>query len=152
MKPTRTTNQKRIILEELRKLKTHPTAADIYDIARRQLPRLSLGTVYRNLDALTRSGEIRRIASAGAEARFDGNPSQHYHVRCVRCGRLDDVEHPKHDMDLVAIQRSSGYDIHGFELEFFGICPMCQSGDNESGDWRNITNHDQSDHAARRNQ
>lgn len=56
---TRMTRQRAVILEELRKTATHPTADELYSIVRRRLPRISLGTVYRNLDFLADSGEIR---------------------------------------------------------------------------------------------
>ena len=78
----RVTRQRRVILEELRKLTSHPTAPALYEVVRRRLPRISLGTVYRNLELLARAGFIQRLDLQGAEARFDGNPEHHYHVRC----------------------------------------------------------------------
>ena len=62
---TRMTRQRAVILEELRKVKTHPTADELYSIVRERLPRISLGTVYRNLDFLADTGEIRRLEAAG---------------------------------------------------------------------------------------
>ncbi|MGC8659306.1 MAG: Fur family transcriptional regulator, partial [Desulfomonilaceae bacterium] len=55
----RQTSQRRIILEELAKLKTHPTANEVYEVVRKRLPKISLGTVYRNLELLSESGSIR---------------------------------------------------------------------------------------------
>ena len=71
----RTTRQRQVILEELQKLQSHPTAAALYEIVRRRVPKISLGTVYRNLELLARTGLIRKLEFAGAEARFDGNVS-----------------------------------------------------------------------------
>ena len=70
---TRMTRQRAVILEELRKVKTHPTADELYSIVRERLPRISLGTVYRNLDFLTESKEILKLESAGSIRRFDGD-------------------------------------------------------------------------------
>src|SRR5574340_808335 len=88
----RRTRQREVILEELQKVKSHPTAVGLHDLVRRRLPKISLGTVYRNLELLAKAGVIRKLETAGAEARFDGNAGQHHHIRCVGCGRVDDVE------------------------------------------------------------
>jgi Fur family ferric uptake transcriptional regulator len=71
----RITRQCAVILEELRKLDTHPTADELCGIVRRRLPRISLGTVYRNLDYFVTMGEIVRLDSASSSMRFDGNIS-----------------------------------------------------------------------------
>ncbi|UCC29705.1 MAG: transcriptional repressor [Phycisphaerales bacterium] len=122
----RNTRQREVVLEELRRLGTHPTAAELYEIARARLPKISLGTVYRNLELLAENGIIQKLKISGAEARFDGDPQRHYHVCCVRCGRVDDV----HDLPRNFVRRRakqlSGYDILGFRLEFNGICPECK--------------------------
>lgn len=70
---TRMTRQRMVILEELRKVKTHPTADELYAMVRTRMPRISLGTVYRNLDFLTESKEILKLESAGSIRRFDGD-------------------------------------------------------------------------------
>ncbi|MDR2745258.1 MAG: transcriptional repressor, partial [Desulfovibrio sp.] len=75
------TRQRSVILEELRKVDTHPTADELYTIVRVRLPHISLGTVYRNLEYLVAAGEIARLESAGTSMRFDGDVSGHQHVR-----------------------------------------------------------------------
>jgi len=125
-KAQRNTRQRQVVLEELKKLTSHPTAAELYEITRARLPKISLGTVYRNLELLAQNGLIGKLEIGGSEARFDGNPERHYHVRCVRCGRVDDV----HDLPGSFVKREvkhlSGYEILGFRLEFIGICPECK--------------------------
>ena len=123
----RTTRQRKVILEELRMLDTHPSAADLYEIVRRKLPRISLGTVYRNLELLASSGAILKLESGGGQARFDGNPDRHHHVRCSVCGRVDDVHRPVGDRGLAKIGTLEGYEITDFRLEFIGVCPACQA-------------------------
>jgi Fur family ferric uptake transcriptional regulator len=122
----RTTRQRQVILEELCKLCTHPTAADLYAIVRRRLPNVSLGTVYRNLDFLARAGTIQKLELAGAETRFDGNPDRHYHLRCVRCGRVDDIAGAPMEVPTASEQDFRGYAVLGHRLEFFGVCPQCR--------------------------
>jgi Fur family ferric uptake transcriptional regulator len=120
------TSQRKVILEELRGVDTHPTADRIYEMVRRRLPRISLGTVYRNLETLAEQGLIRKYESAGSQRRYDGDPSNHYHVRCLRCGRLDDVPlSPVADVEHLLKDRTE-YEIVGHRLEFEGICPDCR--------------------------
>jgi Fur family ferric uptake transcriptional regulator len=126
-KARRNTRQRRVVLEELQKVTSHPTAAELFDLARRRLPGISLGTVYSNLELLSRTGVIRKLEISGSAARFDGNPDRHCHVRCIRCGRVDDV----HDVpaDLAKIGGSAvvgDYEILECDLRFVGICPECR--------------------------
>jgi Fur family ferric uptake transcriptional regulator len=87
----RMTKQRRLILDELRKKNDHPTADILYDRVRKHMPRISLGTVYRNLEILTALGEIQTLELSGTQKRYDGIPGKHYHIRCLHCGRLDDA-------------------------------------------------------------
>jgi len=124
--PLRMTAQRRIILEELRKVHTHPTAGEIHQIVRKRLPRISLGTVYRNLEILSESGMIQKLEIAGAQKRFDGTVGNHYHVRCIRCGRVDDVLVDPIPMINEALVEAAGYEILWRRIEFVGVCPQCQ--------------------------
>ena len=126
MKLQRNTRQRQVILEELRKLTSHPTAADLYEIVRRRLPKISLGTVYRNLELLTQTDLIQKLEISGTEARFDGNADQHDHIRCVRCGRVGDLHSVPGDRVRDGIKELDGYEILGYHLWFFGICPACR--------------------------
>ena len=123
----RNTRQRQVVLEELRKLDTHPTASQLYEITRRRLPRISLGTVYRNLELLVEMGLARKLEMAGAEARFDGDVSQHYHVRCIRCGRVADTHALGDEPVKVDVKEVAGYEITGVRVEFDGICPECRA-------------------------
>lgn len=123
---TRTTKQRTVILETLRCLSSHPTADEIYNIVREKLPRISLGTVYRNLEILAGSGEILRIERAGSQKRFDGNKMPHQHARCHQCGRIFDV-HPQVDVRAPELPADAipGFRLEGMEIEFVGRCESC---------------------------
>jgi Fur family transcriptional regulator, ferric uptake regulator len=123
----RNTRQRQVVLEELRKLTLHPTAVMLYEIVRRRLPKISLGTVYRNLDLLARRGDIQRLDTSAGESRFDGNTAPHDHIRCIRCGRLDDVFAPALDLMACATNDCSGYRILGRRIEWLGVCPLCET-------------------------
>ena len=124
----RNTRQRQVILEELRKLTSHPTAVGLYEIVRRRLPRISLGTVYRNLDLLAEAGVIQKLEHSGAQTRFDGNVDAHDHVRCVRCGRIDDLHAAPLDLAGLKGNDLGGFEIVSYRLEFLAICPQCRGG------------------------
>ena len=124
----RMTRQRRIILEELRKVDTHPTADEIYTLVRRRLPHISLGTVYRNLDVLVANSEALCLDNAGSQKRFDGAVHRHSHVRCIKCGRVGDIQ------GIVPTPTTELLSAHGFEIlsghvEFEGLCIHCLAVD-----------------------
>ena len=124
--PRRNTRQRQVVLEELQKIDFHPTAAELYELARRRLPRISLGTVYRNLELLVQMGVIRKVETTTNEARFDSQTDRHHHVHCIRCGRVADARGFAEEPAELAIENLNGFEIHGFRLDFVGICPDCQ--------------------------
>ncbi len=126
MNVQRMTKQRRVILEELQKLTLHPTAAELYEIVRKRLPKISLGTVYRNLELLAQNDIIQKLDISGTEARFDGNPDRHYHVRCVHCGRVGDLHDLPSDPLRKKIKEANGWEILGYRIEFVGIYPECR--------------------------
>ncbi len=132
-KKYRNSRQREVILEELRKLKSHPTAAGLHKIVRNRLPKISLGTVYRNLDLLVRRGTIVQMDVSGPEKHFDGNPDRHYHICCVECGRIDDLHHmPDHVVGH--FESLNGYRVIGHHLQFKGICPGCRADSQDKCD------------------
>lgn len=122
----RMTRQRRIILDVLQVPNHHPTADTVYARVRQQMPNISLGTVYRNLELLTKSGLIRTLRLGGRQRRYDGGLHRHYHVRCMTCGSVSDMAaDPFGDLDATA-RGICGFEISGHELEFAGICPSCR--------------------------
>ena len=128
-KKLRMSKQRRAILEAITDHSCHPTADEIYGMVRRKVPHISLGTVYRNLEILSSQGVIKKIQLGGAQMRFDDCTEDHDHVRCVRCGRVDDVPFIAFQPCRETLQEKSGYKILGHCLEFIGICPSCQEED-----------------------
>ena len=121
----RMTKQRQIILEELRAVTSHPTADEVYEMIRKRLPRVSLGTVYRNLEVLSERGVIQKLNVGGTKKRFDGDISTHYHLRCTKCGRVDDVHLEADHTIEEKVEEMSGYRIDRHSLEFIGVCPQC---------------------------
>ena len=129
----RMTALRRAILEEIRTVTTHPTAEEVCEMVRRRLSRASLGSVYRNLNLLCEAGLIGRADMVETQARFDPTPRNHYHVRCVRCGRMEDLSlGPERGIEEAG-RGACEYEIIGHRLELIGVCPECQK-ESDRGD------------------
>lgn len=127
MKTTlRMTHQREIILDELGKCKNHPTADALYERVKKRLPRISLATVYRNLEILSEAGMIKKLEISGRQKRFDWDLGQHDHIFCVQCRRVDNIEIEREQKLSLLPGQDRGYKIAGCRVEFFGICPKCQ--------------------------
>lgn len=121
----RSTRQRSLIIEALRKTNAHPTAAWIYEKVREQCPQISLGTVYRNLNLLKEKGTIRELKFGKNTARYDGNVEFHHHMVCLECGKLEDVSCTISPDLIKGLETMKGYKIIGHQMEFKGICPEC---------------------------
>lgn len=127
----RLTTQRQIILEELGKVTSHPTANEVYDMVRRRLPRIGLGTVYRNLELMADVGVILKLEVGGTQKRFDATVEPHYHVRCSSCGKVNDIDIAVQEQINQVAEKASNYKILGHHIEFTGICNLCQKASQE---------------------
>ena len=122
----RQTKQRKVILEVLSGHKDHPGADTLYEEVRKILPKISLGTVYRNLEILSQSGVILKIEN-GAQKRFDPMPAPHPHFRCLKCGAIEDL--PFDINEVIASDKlmkwSGGRKIKSMNLEYTGLCAKC---------------------------
>lgn len=117
--------QREEILKYVKSAKSHPTAKDIYSILRKNIPNISLGTVYRNLDNLSSEGKIKRLNSIGSEDRFDGDVCPHYHMICNGCGRIFDLYTNYFEEMNSKIENITGIKVLSHETVFNVICPKC---------------------------
>ena len=122
MRVQRYSYQRERIYETVYSTKEHLTAQMVYDILRAEMPKLSLGTVYRNLQQMAAEGRLVQLD--GPVARFDAVLAPHTHLRCTRCGRVTDLELP-YDGELDQAVKHEGWKVVGHHLTFIGICPAC---------------------------
>jgi Fur family ferric uptake transcriptional regulator len=125
-KKYRITRQRAIILDTLAKSKNHLTADEIYERVRPKMPHISLGTVYRNLDFLCEQGLINKLELGGNMRRYECRMECHYHVRCIECGKVEDIEFATDKPLEEIIGLECEYEIIEHQLEFIGICPSCR--------------------------
>lgn len=124
----RNTKQKALILATVQGTNTHPTAEQVHAMLAHQMPGLSLGTVYRNLNHMAELGIIRRISVTNSPDRFDGDMTPHHHICCLNCGEFGDRFDLPYDesLDKMAAKKS-GYDINRHETVFYGTCANCKT-------------------------
>lgn len=120
----RKSKQKEAILRVVKSTTCHPDAGWIHEQVRQEIPKISLGTVYRNLKVLERDGEIRRL-EIDMQGHFEVNGEKHYHFRCDRCGVITDV-HLSFDSELDRqVSQNTGFSVTRHYLEFGGYCQDC---------------------------
>jgi Fur family peroxide stress response transcriptional regulator len=111
----------------LKGTKTHPTVDWMYQRLKNEFPKLSLGTVYRNISILIEQGLVKRIESGSTFDRFEANIGNHYHLVCESCGRIQDLEMPvRKDLEDEARQFTD-FDVQTHQIHFFGLCSECLS-------------------------
>jgi Fur family ferric uptake transcriptional regulator len=127
----RLTQQRKIILEELQKVYTHPTAEEIYEMVRARLPRISLATVYRNLEALEEAGLVLKLqAKNNGKARYDGDVKRHCHLVCKGCSKVIDIFDCQIQVSSKEIKEHNFFVISD-HLEIPGFCQKCNPNSND---------------------
>lgn len=125
MKVRRNTIQKDLVLRAVNEMKRHATTEEVYEFIKKEHPTIGKGTVYRNLGILVEEGKIRKVEVPDGPDRFDFTLKDHYHVRCIKCGDVSDV-----DMDEVKDLTEKINNVHGikflsYDIFFKGICSLC---------------------------
>ncbi len=125
MKQIRNTQQKRLVRELMENNPAHPTADELYMLARQRDPRISRGTVYRDLKALDEEGILRRLSMPTDPDHFDSRIDDHYHFLCRGCNRVTDTELPYNEELNFASHGLPGYQVEWHRLILVGLCPEC---------------------------
>jgi len=126
----RNTKQRQAIFEAIERHGGHLTADEIYRLVKRHFPRLSLGTVYRNLRLLVAQGDLRELDFGMAVTYFETTKDSHYHLICRVCGSITDADIPvERGLQSVVGQARNlgGFCIEEHRLDFIGVCAACQS-------------------------
>ena len=124
-KMARNTIQRQIILEQIKKMCTHPTVEEVYLHIHKIHPTISKATMYRNLHLLARRGEIRQILLPDGAERFDGRTGQHYHFKCKSCGGISDVDVEYLSGINEIVRQKYGLQVDEHDVMFRGICTTC---------------------------
>ncbi len=117
----RMTVQKMKILEHLKSVKTHPTAEMVYNVVKKDIPSITLATVYRNLNCLSEDGKIVKLEING-EFRFDADMGKHQHCVCKKCGKILDVFQKEISEYALKKIKSTDFVPSGVQVIFYGNC------------------------------
>ncbi len=122
----RFTRQRQAVLEAVQQSTEHPDAAKIFDEVRHVVASISLGTVYRSLEALVAEGHLLQIQQPGMPTRYDARLENHAHFVCDSCGEVFDVLTKLPDVTPLAAQALEGFDVNSARVEFHGQCKRCR--------------------------
>ena len=120
------TPQRLAVYNVLAHTTAHPNAETIYQELQSYYPTMSLATVYKSLTILCEVGLAQELNVSEDSFRYDANTQPHPHIRCTRCGRVDDVMQLPPDALEAQAAQETGYAIQAHQYYFFGLCPDCQ--------------------------
>ena len=128
---SRNTLQRRLVLDTVRIMRSHPTADEVYARIAAENPQISKATVYRNLRVLAEKGEILHIPLPDGADCFDYLTTPHYHLRCRKCRRVFDIQSPPLTGFNEVCALNSAFRIESHMLVFTGLCPDCRRKEEE---------------------
>ena len=118
--------QREIIYKTLADNVVHPSAEYIYEILKKADSKISLATVYRNLNKMASCGHIKKIEGLEDRAHFDHNTFEHYHFICQKCGKIYDIAKEVAPDIIKKTQDKTGFTINSHDIVFHGICLECK--------------------------
>lgn len=121
----RKTPQQELVLNAVQRMRRHVTAQEVYDAVHQVDPKVSRGTVYRNLNTLAEEGKLRRVEIPNDADRFDFTLKRHYHIRCVMCGSVSDADTAEVDRLDQLVKDDHGFRLLDYDILIKGICPEC---------------------------
>ncbi len=107
----------------------HISALEVFELLRVENPKMSIATVYRNLNLFVEKGLLLKIEGAGDEALYDDTIKPHAHLICVKCGEIEDLDLDISDSILKSLREKS-FDFTNYDLSIKGHCRKCSSGAN----------------------
>lgn len=122
----RNTIQKELVRDAVYELKRHVTANEVYEFLKKSYPTIGKATVYRNLETLSSEGFLRKIEIPDGPNRFDFTLKNHYHVKCIKCNEIFDVDMEEITDLIEKIHNTHGIEFLDYDILFKGICPKCR--------------------------
>ena len=129
----RNTIQRKMVLDAVRSSDEHPTADKLYETVSKTYPDISIATVYRNLNLLAETNQIKKIKIPGGADRFDKTISPHYHIECTECGAFSDVQFDYIEKIDEMVAHATGFKLEPQDFVFRGLCPHCKNEGKHNG-------------------
>ena len=121
------TRQRKVVLEAVQTSGGHPTAAEVFEAARRLLPKISYATVYNSLRYLKEAGLVHEITFGNSASRYDREIERHDHAICKECGELVDFNLPEAPELMLTAAEHSRFKPESIHLTLVGLCPRCRT-------------------------
>lgn len=122
--------QREIILETLKENVVHPTAEYLYSVLHKKDPKISLATLYRNLNQLAENGIIKKIDGLEQSSHFDHNTHEHYHFICTKCLKVFDIDANIAPDLIKKTEEITDFTVQSHDVVFCGICKDCKNQTN----------------------
>lgn len=126
MTGVRITPQRHAILNYLIESMSHPTADEIYRALEPNFPSMSVATVYNNLKMFIEAGMVRELTYGDDSSRFDANVTEHFHVICEKCGKIEDFFYGSLEQVEHEAEQSTGFEVRSLRMELYGVCQTCK--------------------------
>lgn len=126
----RMTRQRIAVLDELGKHDEFRSARQVCDALTGKDVRVSLATVYRNLQALSLMGKIDTLQSKSGEVLYRRcqQESHHHHIICSNCGAVKEIMIDEIESLLAGVSTKEGFLVEDHSIEIYGLCSVCQKG------------------------
>lgn len=122
------TPQRLAVYEALANTKEHPSAEMLFGTLQPKYPSMSFATVYKTVEILNKLNLIQILNTGEDSFRYDADTSEHSHVQCAICGRVDDIPALARDGELITkVEEVSGYSVTKHQFYFFGVCQNCSN-------------------------
>ena len=127
MTGVRITPQRHAILNYLMESMSHPTADEIYRALEPNFPSMSVATVYNNLKMFIEAGLVRELTYGDDSSRFDADVTDHFHIICEKCGRIEDFFYGSLEQVEQEAEQTTGFQVKGLRVELYGVCQPCKA-------------------------
>lgn len=127
----RITPQRSLLLDVIRRSKGHLGADQIYHLARERDPRISLSTVYRNLNLLKELGLISRLHLDEEHHHYElKDAANHYHLICSSCGRVIEFDSSLVEQLMADVSAEKDFVVERVRIDLTGLCVECRDKGN----------------------
>ena len=120
------TQQRQVLYDVMRGMPGHPSPEEVYAEVRREIPAISLATVYKNSHLFVESGVLRSVSLHHGSQRVEMNEREHHHMVCSRCKGIQDFEAPEDTLPWRG-RLPGGFLVERCSVDLIGLCAACQA-------------------------
>ncbi|MCU1321741.1 MAG: ferric uptake regulator, Fur family [Acidobacteriaceae bacterium] len=122
------THQRQILYEVMQGMHGHPSPEEIYAEVKRQVPSISLATVYKNIHLFVESGVLREVSLHHGSQRVEMNRDEHHHLVCSKCKSISDIDEKVLGVLPKRRKLAGGFLVERYAVDVIGLCANCQQG------------------------